>query len=185
MVQDGGPVGFVFNFSTLLVLGLLAERRLGWWRWLVLYLGGAAAGQAMGYFAGTVGAGNSIANLGLAGGLIAAFSRHRAWRIDAALSMFLVGVIGLTAFASEAANTIGLAAALVLGGFLVARRELFPRWLFLAIAVVVGVALSAVTNLHGPALLAGLALGAVITGGVVLEPEPRAGEHKVFVRRPR
>jgi membrane associated rhomboid family serine protease len=183
VVQDGGAFGLVFNVGTLLVLGILAERRLGRWRWLVLYLGGAAAGQAMGYLAGTVGAGNSIANLGLAGGLIAAFARHRAWRIDAALSAAVALLIGLTALPSETARAVGLVLAVVLGGFLVARRELFPRWVFLAIAVVVGVALSAVADLHGPALLAGLVLGAVITGGVVLQPEPRAGE--VFVRRPR
>jgi len=88
-------------------------------------------------------------------------------------------VIGLTAFASETANTIGLVVGVVLGGFLVARRELFPRWLFLAIAVVVGVVLSAVANLHGPALLAGLVLGALSTGGVVLPPEPASRKDRV------
>jgi membrane associated rhomboid family serine protease len=172
VVQDGGAFGLVFNVATLLVLGVLAERRLGRWRWLVLYLGGAAAGQAMGYLAGTVGAGNSIANLGLAGGLIAAFGRHRAWRIDAALSCFVVLLIAPAALPTDSARAVGFVVAVVAGGLLVARREVFPGWVFLAIAVVVGVALSAVADLHGPALLAGLVLGALTTGGVIVPPEP-------------
>jgi len=174
VVQDGGLFGLIFNVGTLLVLGVLAERRLGRWRWLVLYLGGAAAGQAMGYLAGTVGAGNSIANLGLAGGLIAAFSRHRAWRIDAALSTFFVGVIALTALPTDESRLVGLVVAVLVGQYLVVRREKFPRWVFLLIAVVAGGALTAAANLHGPAILAGLALGAAITGGVVVGPEPLA-----------
>jgi membrane associated rhomboid family serine protease len=169
VVQDGGVLGLIFNVGTLLVLGVLAERRLGRWRWLVLYLGGAAAGQAMGCLAGTVGAGNSIANLGLAGGLIAAFARHRAWRIDAALSSFVALLVAPMALPSDTARAVGFVIAVVTGGLLVARRDALPRWVFLAIGLVAGVGLSAAANLHGPALLAGLALGAATTGG--LEPQ--------------
>jgi membrane associated rhomboid family serine protease len=176
VVQDGGLFGLIFNVGTLLVLGVLAERRLGRWRWLVLYLGGAAAGQAMGYLAGTVGAGNSIANLGLAGGLIAAFTRHRAWRIDAALSSVVVLLVAPGALPTDAARAVGLVVAVVAGGLLLSRREVFPRWVFPLIATAAGVGMSAVADLHGPALLAGLALGATITGGVVVGPEPPAGE---------
>jgi membrane associated rhomboid family serine protease len=68
VVQDGGIFGLVFNVATLLTLGILAERRLGRWRWLVLYLGRSGRRAGMGYLAGTVGAGNSIANLGLPAG---------------------------------------------------------------------------------------------------------------------
>jgi membrane associated rhomboid family serine protease len=169
VVQDGGAFGLIFNVGTLLVLGILAERRLGRWRWLVLYLGGAAAGQVMGYFAGTVGAGNSIANLGLAGGLIAAFTRHRAGRVDAALSSFVVLLVAAAVLPTDAARAVGLVVAVVAGGLLVARREVVPRWIFPLIAVLAGLGLSAVADLHGPALLAGLVLGALTSGG--LEPE--------------
>lgn len=41
-------------------------------------------------------------------------------------------------------------------------RERLPRWLYLAVAVVLGGWLTVVPNLHGPALLTGLAIGSLI-----------------------
>ena len=172
VTQDGGALGFASNLGFLMVLGILAERRLGRWRWLVLYLGGAAAGQATGYLAGTVGAGNSIANLGLAGGLVAAFALGRAWRVDAAVSNLFILLIAVGGLDGDTARTVGFVVAVCLGGLMVARRELVSRWVYLGIAVAVGIWLSALANLHGPALLTGLAVGVLITTGVVPEPEP-------------
>jgi membrane associated rhomboid family serine protease len=182
VTQDGGALGCASNLIFLMALGILAERRLGGWRTLALYLSGAAVGQAAGCLFGTVGAGNSIANLGLAGGLVAAFARGRAWRIDATVGTFFILLVSLDGLSSDTARTIGFVVVVVVvvavmaGGQLVARRELVSRWVFLAIAAGVGAWLTAVSNLHGPALLAGLALGAAITGAVVVEPEPRAGD---------
>jgi hypothetical protein len=126
------------------------------------------------YLAGTVGAGNSIANLGLAGGLIAAFSRHRAWRIDAALSTFFVGVIALTALPTDESRLVGLVVAVLVGQYLVVRREKFPRWVFPADRGRRRRRAHRRGEPARPAILAGLALGAAITGGVVVGPEPLA-----------
>lgn len=173
VTQDGGVLGFVSNVGFLLALGIPAERRLGRWRWLVLYLGAAAAGQAMGCLAGTVGAGNSIADLGLAGGLVAAFALGRAWRIDAAVSNLFILLVAVDGLDGDTARTIGFVVAVILGGLMVARRDLVSRWVYLGVAVAAGIGLTAVANLHGPALLTGLILGALITAGVGPDPEPR------------
>ncbi|MFF0307913.1 rhomboid family intramembrane serine protease [Streptosporangium sp. NPDC004379] len=78
VTQDGGIAGTAFNLVTLAVVGCLAERALGPWRWLALYGAGAVCGQVAGMLWGTVGAGNSIAVCGLAGGLAIAALRERA-----------------------------------------------------------------------------------------------------------
>lgn len=172
VTQDGGTLGTVSNLIFLMVLGILAERRLGGGRMLALYLAGAVAGQAAGCLFGTVGAGNSIANLGLAGGLVAAFARGRAWRVDAAVATLFILLVSVDGLPNDTARSIGFVVAVAAGGLLIAGRALVSRWVFLAIAVGIGGWLTAVANLHGPALLAGLAVGAAITGAVVLEPEP-------------
>jgi len=127
VVQDGGWLGTLSNLAFLLILGTFAERTLGRVWWLALYLGGAVAGQAAGVLFGTVGAGNSVAVCGLAGGLIAA----------------------------------SIVAA-VLGGLLLARREAVPGWVFLALTILIAIVLTAAQNLHGPALGAGLLIGALV-----------------------
>src|SRR4051794_29024037 len=73
--QDGGIAGTVSNLLFLLALGVLTEWTVGPGRWVALYLAGAVAGQAAGYLLGTVGAGNSIAVCGLAGGVLAWYTR--------------------------------------------------------------------------------------------------------------
>ncbi|MEV0001627.1 rhomboid family intramembrane serine protease [Micromonospora sp. NPDC050980] len=57
------------NLIALLLVGPTVERLFGPGRWLLLYLGGAAAGEAVARFWQPDGAGNSIAVLGLLGGL--------------------------------------------------------------------------------------------------------------------
>lgn len=162
VTQDGGPLGLVSNLTFLAVLGVAAERRLGRWRWLLLYLGGAAVGQSAGLLFHTVGAGNSIAICGLAGGLLAAFSRGGAERLDAALANLFVLLVAVSAVPGDAA-TIAVIVAVVAGGLLIAGRESVPRWVYPAIGGVVGITLGLLANLHGPALLAGLVLGSLTT----------------------
>jgi rhomboid protease GluP len=66
------------NILALLVVGATVERLFGPVRWLLLYLGGAAVGEAFAMSWQPEGAGNSIAVLGLLGGLFAFFLReHR------------------------------------------------------------------------------------------------------------
>jgi membrane associated rhomboid family serine protease len=70
-VQDGGLPGTVFNLLSLSALGLAAERLLGWRRWLLLYFGTGVVSEIIAYTLLPQGsAGNSIANFGLAAGLL-------------------------------------------------------------------------------------------------------------------
>ncbi len=68
--QDGGLVGAAFNLTILLIVGSLAE--MLWTRrgWLVLYFGPGLAIETLALRWQPVGAGNSIACFGLAGGLL-------------------------------------------------------------------------------------------------------------------
>jgi membrane associated rhomboid family serine protease len=70
--QDGWLAGMVFNLFALAVVGLVAERVLGHWRWLVVYFGCGLFGQAMSYlWLQPDGAGNSMCVAGLVGALTA------------------------------------------------------------------------------------------------------------------
>lgn len=162
VVQDGGWLGTLSNLAFLLILGTFAERTLGRVWWLALYLGGAVAGQAAGVLFGTVGAGNSVAVCGLAGGLIAAFARGRfphSGRLEAATATLFALLLSATAIPTSLAAPI---VAAVLGGLLLARREAVPGWVFLALTILIAVVLTAAQNLHGPALGAGLLIGALV-----------------------
>ena len=163
VVQDGGWLGTVSNLAFLLILGTLTERTLGRWWWLALYLTGAVAGQAAGMIFDTVGAGNSIAICGLAGGLLAAFARRRAGRLEAATATLYTLLVAATAAPDSLAAPI---VAAVLGGLIIARRTGLPAWLFPTIGIVTAAALILRANLHGPALAAGLAVGAIAAGSI-------------------
>jgi membrane associated rhomboid family serine protease len=68
--QDGWVLGTVFNLFALVVVGVLAERVFGHWRWLVVYFGCGLFGQAMSYlWLQPDGAGNSMCVAGLVGAL--------------------------------------------------------------------------------------------------------------------
>jgi membrane associated rhomboid family serine protease len=68
-VQDSGLAGAFFNLATLLVLGSVAERRLGSATWLAVYFGGGMITEFLALAWQPYGAGNSIACFALAGGL--------------------------------------------------------------------------------------------------------------------
>ena len=74
LVQDGGVLGTVSNLGFLLLLGVMAERLVGPSWWLVAYLGAGPAGELAGYAWQPRGAGNSVANCGLAGVLVVAMA---------------------------------------------------------------------------------------------------------------
>lgn len=70
-VQDGGVAGTIFNLITLVLLGGLAVILLGWRHWLFLYFGTGIASEVVAYTLIQQGeAGNSIANFGVAAGLV-------------------------------------------------------------------------------------------------------------------
>ena len=88
-------IGFVF--PAMLIVGVLAERLFGSWRWLVLYFGGGIVGEVAGYAWKPVGAGASVAVAGLLGALGAwlIVDNRRPQGIAGGL-VILVGAIVLT-----------------------------------------------------------------------------------------
>lgn len=70
-VQDGGVPGVLFNLFWLLVIGSLAEWKLGSARWAMVYFGGGILTEFLALYWQPYGAGNSVAYFALAGALIA------------------------------------------------------------------------------------------------------------------
>ncbi|GAA2374811.1 hypothetical protein Cme02nite_04090 [Catellatospora methionotrophica] len=156
LVQDSGVAGTVGNLGFLLVLGWLTERTVGPGRWLLFFGGGVALGQVGGMVFDTVGAGSSIGLCGLAGGAaIAAWTgRDPLAAAVGTLYALLVAVATLDAL-------WGYVAAAVLAGLLISQRARVPGWAYALVVLIVGVGLTIGADLHGPALLGGLAAGGV------------------------
>ena len=97
--QDSGALGLIGNVTALLVIGSVAEQLLGGRRTALTFLGVGTLAQLPALAWQPVGAGNSLANFGLAGAvaLLALVDRRRlgAARAGAVLTI-LIGV-GLTA----------------------------------------------------------------------------------------
>ncbi len=174
-VQDGGVLGAVSNLAFLLVLGALCEQVLARWEWLACYLGAGVIGEIVGHFWQPVGAGNSVAVCGLAGALVVALwvgdsflptlTPYAAMYWAGALlaqRWWLLGLIFLVAVfpASQVAGRFGAEAARFSA----------------AVTVVVALALVGGTDIHGAALLGGVAIGALLN---LLAPRRHGG------RRPR
>lgn len=179
VVQDGGVFGTVSNLLFLALIGTAAEQVLSRTRWLVQYLGTGLAAELVGYAWQPVGAGNSVAVCGLTGGLAVALwrgpGRAPAWTVP----VLLVWCAALVATLSPAATVPAIvagAAAVVLSSAAVRRRIAVHRPVALTITAV-GIVLSAATNIHGAALLIGVALGLPWL-------TPRAGAAR-SARRPR
>lgn len=90
--QDGGFAGGVFNLVALLLLGALAEQLWSRPRWLMLYFGAGLVTQLLAAWWQPIGAGNSVACFGLAGGLFA-----RALLRRDRCGLHLLGLAGLAA----------------------------------------------------------------------------------------
>ncbi len=72
LVQTLGWYQVFANLVTLAAVGLVAERVLGRWRWVLLFLAGTVGGQVAAYAWHEGGGGDSIAICGLAAGLVVA-----------------------------------------------------------------------------------------------------------------
>ncbi|MGH3879442.1 MAG: rhomboid family intramembrane serine protease [Actinophytocola sp.] len=70
LVQTLGWYHVVTNLVTLALVGAVAERQLGRWRWAILFAVGTVAGQVAAYAWHEPGGGYSIAVCGLAGGVV-------------------------------------------------------------------------------------------------------------------
>jgi membrane associated rhomboid family serine protease len=158
-VQDGGVYGTLSNLAFLVLVGIVAEQVLSRPRWLVSYFGVGLIGEMFGYLWQPVGGGNSIAVCGLAGAVAVALAR-RDERLPAFAPQVLVvwlGVLLATWFFPLIA--IGIVGARLVQSM---DRERVARAMPLA-ATVVGGVLCSVQNIHGGALLAGLAIAAAMT----------------------
>jgi membrane associated rhomboid family serine protease len=177
LVHDGW-VALVGNLVLLVVIGAAAEARLPRPAWAGLYVAGGLVGELVGLRWQPHGAGNSVAVFGLAGGLavLGAVTPD-----DAGLALPLgLGVAWVAALLAAdiggAAPTVG-AALLAAGGSLTirrARRGPLPRATIRAAAAVLTVgalALTAMADIHGPAILAGLAATA---GGLAVTSSGRS-----------
>lgn len=97
-VQDGGLAGGLFNLVLLLVIGPLAESRLGPMRWAVSYFAGGVVTEVLALAWQPQGAGNSIACFALAGSLVVTcLIRTRDWRAAVVAGLGLMGMAALLA----------------------------------------------------------------------------------------
>ena len=99
VVQDGGAAGAVSNLVALAIVGTAAEQVWQRRRWLAIALGAGLAGELWGLVVQPVGAGNSIADVGLAASLAVLALRRgdRTARALAAATLVSYGVLLLTA----------------------------------------------------------------------------------------
>jgi membrane associated rhomboid family serine protease len=161
-VQDGGLVGTISNLAFLLVLGTAAEQFVSGRRLFLAYFGVGAVSELVGYLWQPVGGGNSVAVCGLAGVLAVAM-----WRNDPRLPAFTepATLLWCAAVLGTVSNRLYLAF-VVAGVFAVRFQTRFrSRGLSTSRAVAAVVVLSTAVlvvlhNIHGGALLVGLALGA-------------------------
>ncbi|HEY0542845.1 MAG TPA: rhomboid family intramembrane serine protease [Actinoallomurus sp.] len=153
-VQDGGVAGTLSNLAFLVAAGAIAEQVTSRRRWLLCYFGAGLAGELAGYAWQPYGGGNSVAICGLAGVVAVA-----AWRGDERLTGFAPAVLLVWCGALLASLWYPLLALGVAAGVLTKARGGVPagRWAALG-ALLTGAVMTAVEDIHGVALLAGLAL---------------------------
>lgn len=172
LVQTLGWYQVVTNLVTLAVVGVVAERLFGRWRWAVLFGAGTIGGQIAAYAWREPGGGDSIAICGLAGGTVVWLL---AGRRDA--SRWAVGAVVcyIAALTGWGFGGIRFAAVAVLAAVLV--LWVVPgRGAALVGTVACAVALALATDLHGVSLLSGMAVALVIiccgVGSVPRSPQP-------------
>lgn len=156
-VQDGGALGTIANLGFLLVLGTLCEQVFTRWEWSACYFGAGVIGEIAGHFWQPVGAGNSVAVCGIAGALVVvlwtdgpslpAITPYAALYWAGALVgerwwLFLVAVFPATQVAKRLGVDVNRFGA--------------------AVSVVVALVLVAATDIHGAALLGGIAIGGLL-----------------------
>jgi hypothetical protein len=115
--QDGGVAGGGFNLVMALLLGSIAERLWNRRSWLLLYFGPGLVTECIALWWQPVGAGNSIAWMGLAGGVLAAGqggARPRALTILVAIGLAAGTALAVLRDIHGAALLIGAVIGLVL-----------------------------------------------------------------------
>jgi membrane associated rhomboid family serine protease len=156
-VQTLGWYQVVTNLVTLALVGVVAERLLGRWRWAVLFAAGTIGGQVAAYAWQEPGGGDSIAVCGLAGGVVVRLLVDRSdaarWEVGAVVG-YVAALTGWGFGGIRAAAVAVLVAVVVL---LVA-----PARGALVGAVACAVALAAASDLHGASLVSGMVVAATL-----------------------
>lgn len=122
--QDGGLFGLVGNVVALLVVGSVAELLLSGGRTALVFVGVGVLAQLPALVWQPVGAGNSVANFGLAGAvaLLVLLDLRRPGAVTVAAALTLLAGVGLTAVADVHGPAVLLGAAAV-GPCLAGRPE--------------------------------------------------------------
>ena len=175
LVDSDGWFHWVYVSVGFVCVGIVAEHFLGRWRWLLLFFSGALAGELAGYLWQPYGGGTSIALFGVMGGLIVLLlKRGSALFLITALyagTAVVVLVVEAVASALHLEALMGIILALVLcwlvGMILtqLIKRDVPPRTLclfLLGIDLVGALILTLLHDNHGPSLLAGMAVGALL-----------------------
>ncbi len=119
-VQDGGVVGFGFNLSFLLAVGVFAEQHFSRARWLTIYFVGALAAELIALSWKPYGGGNSVADLALAGALTV---RAVNWKQHLAAIIAAIGLAaGATLLAIRDIHGVGYAAGVAIALLLARKR---------------------------------------------------------------
>lgn len=159
-VQDGGLAGAIFNLAFLLAVGTCAEEVLRPSHWLACYFGAALVGELAGYAWQPHGAGNSVAVCGLAGALIVVLWSGTPPAPVATPAIVLTWCGALLATIVWPAVLVGVA-----GGTLASagsRRGAPVARPAAAAATVCAAVLVAARNIHGAALVAGIAIAVAL-----------------------
>jgi hypothetical protein len=149
-----------------LIVGIPVERSLGSARLVALYLAGGLVGEVAGYEWEPHGPGSSIARCGLMGGLAVAqlVGRMGLALVSSVFTLYLVAALVGIALGGLAPLVVLLVLVGVAFGVVMQRAER-AAWVARLVMVVVvagGVALAVMRDLHGPALLAGVGIGALL-----------------------
>jgi rhomboid protease GluP len=157
-------VALVANLVLLALVGAAVERRRSRVAWITLYAAGGLVGEVVGLAWQPHGAGNSVAAFGLVGALaIDAIRRRDARVVPLGYAVLVMATLVAADIGGGAGVVLAVAAYLVPGASIAATRgdrtrlvQLVPElgWVALAIAAV----LTALGNIHGPAMLAGAAV---------------------------
>lgn len=155
-VQDGGLAGLVSNLIFLAAIGVAAEQVCTRRRWMVQYFGTGLLAELVGYAWQPIGGGNSIAICGLASAVAVT-----AWRDHARLAPWVPSVVlvwcgALLGYLWEPLIILGIIAGVAASRAALAGRRTGPA--ILLGVVFAGVVLAAAANIHGAALLIGVAL---------------------------
>jgi membrane associated rhomboid family serine protease len=175
LVDSDGWLQLLWVSVGFVAIGILAEHRLGWWRWLLLFLAGGLAGEITGYLWEPYGGGTSIALFGILGGLLVLWIRQNG-PVQVIASIYALAVV--PALACEAitsslgaSDIVGIIAVVVLCWLLVQVFLIMLRqhvssgtiiYFIIGVDLLAAILLTIFHNHHGVAFLAGFCVGAIL-----------------------